>query len=497
MTPVPKKRRWLVITVGLTLALVVFVLVARLALTGMAVRTLLQRAGASEVKFNVAQASPWHVVMEDIGFQIRTQAFAAKRVTFDRARWWTPSLGAVRVEQVRLPLDIDGSATNPWAWSTYKGGAATRQPVNVPLEELSLDGQLIIQAAALPEQTLTVKIEARLGPKNTWEGKVQAAGPGLGVKAEGSFDVAKQALAFRVPEFSLDLKTWQGFVQRLVLLPGGAWDLEGKFTGQAAGRLAGKNLVAGGTVRLRDGRAAYAQRSIAAEGIEADLEFTDFDKFITQPGTLRVRELRTGQLPLHDLEAEVAFESATKFVVSRVSLLALGGKVVAEPFKYFTNLRELEAVLLVEGVSVEEVMGLTQDLPAKAKGRVNGRFPVRIDDSGLRIGTGWLELKPGVYAEIQFNANGLLTRGMAANSPSYAVLQKVESGLLKLKIGEMRLDIRPSNAPPGRSAQLHLVGEPVAPDVKAPVTLDLNVNGPLEKLLNLGLDSRLRFGAKP
>ena len=52
-------------------------------------------------------------------------------------------------------------------------------------------------------------------------------------------------------------------------------------------------------------------------------------------------------------------------------------------------------------------------------------------------------------------------------------------------------------APAGRTARLHLAGAPVDPDVKAPVILDLNVNGPLEKLINLGLDSRLSFGSKP
>ena len=142
-------------------------------------------------------------------------------------------------------------------------------------------------------------------------------------------------------------------------------------------------------------------------------------------------------------------------------------------------------------------MALTRDLPAKAVGRVDGRFPLRLDDSGVRLGTGWLQLKPGVHAEIQFNATGLLTGGAAPSSPSYAVLKKVESGLLKLKVSELRLDIRPPNAPAGRTARLHLAGAPVDPDVKAPVILDLNVNGPLEKLINLGLDSRLSFGSKP
>jgi hypothetical protein len=236
---------------------------------------------------------------------------------------------------------------------------------------------------------------------------------------------------------------------------------------------------------------------MVAEGIEADLEFTDMAKIFTKPGTLRVREVRTGQLALRDLDAGVALEGSNKLVVSRVSFQALGGNVSVEPFNYFLSLRELETVVLVDGLNVEEIMALTRDLPAKAVGRVNGRFPVRLDDSGVRLGTGWLQLTPGVKAEIQFNATGLLTGGTSPGNPSYAVLKKVESGLLMLKISELRLDIRPPNAPAGRSAQLHLKGEPVDRDVKAPVILDLNVNGPLEKLINLGLDSRLSFGSKP
>jgi hypothetical protein len=90
----------------------------------------------------------------------------------------------------------------------------------------------------------------------------------------------------------------------------------------------------------------------------------------------------------------------------------------------------------------------------------------------------------------------MLTRGIDPKSPTFAVMQKVESGLLRLKLGELRLDVRPPDAPAGRSATLHLAGEPTDPQVKAPVQLDLNVNGPIEALLNLGLNSRVRSGVK-
>lgn len=495
MTPALPKRRLLLVVGVLAFVTLTVAVLARLTLTGMAVGSLLRMAGASEIKFNVSQASPWRVVVDDVGFQVKTQAFAAKRVSFARHHWWTPSLGAVRVEQARLPLKIVSSVTNPPASSTSKNSPAKAQPLSIPAEEISIEGQLVVQAAALPEQALTVKIEARLADQGKWTGQVQVGGPGLGLKAEGTYDLPRQDLAFKVPEVSLDLKQWQQFVQRVIVLPGGATTIEGKLTGNAEGRLVGKSLTAGGTVHLREGRYQNDQNAVVAEGVEADLTIIDFAKFLTKPGTLRVRELRTGQLAMTDLEAEVAFESLDKMTITRASLKALGGSVSAEPFNYSLNLHELEAVLLVDGISVEDVMALTKDLPARATGRVNGRMPVRIDASGLRLGTGWLALKPGVYAEIQFNATGLLTGGVAPNNPSYAVLKKVESGLLKLKISELRLDIRPLDAPAGRSAQLHLQGEPVDPDVKAPVILDLNVNGPLEKLLNMGMDSRVSFGS--
>ncbi len=497
MTVTLNKHRLLLGAGAFALVTLGGLLLARLMLTGVIVNALLEMAGASEIKFNVAQASPWRVVVEDIDFQMRTQPFSAKRVTFARRHWWTPSLGAVRVEQARVPLTIDGSDTNPWSWSTYKNGQASVQPWQAPLEELSVDGKFVVQASALPAQELRVQIDARLTPQKTWEARVQAAGPGLSLQAEASYDVARDELAFKLPAASLDLKTWQDFVQRLMPLPGGAWELAGKLSASAEGRLAGKKLTTSGTVRLREGRTANKDQTIVAEGIEADLEFTDFAGVVTKPGTLRIREVRTGQLILRDIDAEAALDGSNKIAVSRASLKALGGTVTVEPFNYFLSLREVVTVVLVDGISVEEVMALTPDLPAKATGRVNGRFPVHIDDSGLRLGTGWLQLKPGAYAEIQFNAGGLLTSGTSPNSPSYSILKKVESGLLKLKISELRLDIRPPNAPPGRSAQLHIAGAPVDPEVKAPVVLDLNVNGPLEKLINLGLDSRLSFGSKP
>lgn len=488
------KRRVLLTTGVIMLALLGAGLAARIYLAGLAISTGLKEAGATEIRFQVTQVSLWRMVVKDVGFLLHLQPLSAQRVTLDRAHWWTPSLGTLRVEQAQVPVKIaelvnTSSLTPPSAADTKP-----REPASLPFEDISIDGQLIIQAAGQPDHALTLKLAAHPSTQGVWEGSVQAAAPGLGLKGEGSYNLGSGDLAFKIPEATLDLQTWQGFLQQIVTVPAEDWVMEGKFSGNAEGRLAGEKLTAAGRVTLREGRAVSAAKSIAAEGIEADLEFTDFVAMTSKPGAVSIRELRTGQLTLRDLAAKFSLEGTDRIAVGHATLQALGGSVTAEPFTLVPSRAELDAVLLADGISIEEVMALTQDLPAKASGRVNGRVPVHIGSDGLRFGTGWLELKPGVQAAIQFHAKGLLTGGAAPGTPSYAVLQKVETGLLQLRISELRLDIRPPNAPKDRSAQLHLKGEPVDPGVKAPVILDLNVNGPLEKLINMGLDSRLSIG---
>lgn len=491
MSPLLNKRRLLLGAVVLAAMLLAAGLSARLYLTGRVVRSVLQEAGATEIRFNVAQASLWRVVVEDVALLLRLQPLSAQRVTLDRAHWWTPSLGTLRVEGAQVPVKVaELVAPSPPA-----APEKPSPPASLPFEEISIDGQLVILAAGLPDQTLTVKIEARPAAAGTWAGTTQVTAPGFGLKGEGRYDLGSGELAFKVPEVTLDLKPWQDFLRQVVPVPAGDWEIEGRLSGHAEGRLVGDTLTAGGSVRWRDGRLVSTAKDLRAEGIEADLEFTDFAAVTTRPGTLHIRELHTGELVLSDLAAGFSLEGTDRIVVTRASLQALGGHLTAEPFTLVPSRAELDAVILADGISVEEVMALTQDLPAKATGRVNGRVPVRIGGDGLRLGTGWLELKPGVRAEIEFHAQGLLTGGASPGSPGYAVLQKVESGLLKLRISELRLDIRPTNAPAGRSARLHLKGEPVDPEVKAPVILDLNVNGPLEQLINLGMDSRLSIGA--
>ena len=147
MLQVLTKRRLLLGAGFFGLGLLLVGLAARVFLTGLAIGTALKSAGASEVRFQVTQASLWRVVVEDIGFLVRLQPFTAKRVSLDRAHLWSLSLGKLQIQQARMALNVDHLVGNQPAAPAAPSG----RPVSLPLEEISIDGQLVLQAAGLPD----------------------------------------------------------------------------------------------------------------------------------------------------------------------------------------------------------------------------------------------------------------------------------------------------------------------------------------------------------
>jgi hypothetical protein len=494
-TPSAKVR--LAVTVFLAVILLVGAgaAVTRWALLPWALGAALKAGGATDVKFAVERASPWRLQLSDIGFNFEAVKIAAASASLERRHWWTPSLGRLSVQQARVDVDLDRVG------ASASGGGASPAPAEgggrIPLEEISIDGQVVVHTGNEPEQALAVNFAARPVEEGTWQAEAKITAPGLEVGVEGSYRLTAGEGEFRSTALRLDLQAWQKWLEHWAPLPGGPWELAGTLTGEAGGEYLGGRLAARGEFHLRGARAASTVSKVTAEGVEADIDVADLTQLLARKATLRAKTVTSGAIVLSDLAAEFSRTESGRFDVAALSARALGGTLSVEPFVYRLGQSEVDAVILADGIRAEEVMALTEDLPARASGPLSGRLPVHYDGSGVRFGTGWLGLKEGASVEIQFHAAGLLTAGTSPKSPQYAVLKKVEDGILKLKVTELRLDIRPPNAPGTRTAQLHVVGAPVDPEVKAPVTLDLNVNGPIESLINLGMKSGASFGTKP
>lgn len=472
----------------------------REALVGAAARGALRRAGAEQVRLRVTRATPWAVELAGLTGEWGSSRFAAEGVALTRARWWQPSLGVVRVRGLTVPVRT-ADAVARWRAAraepeAAEGGAAGG--AGVPLEALSVDGRLVLETEGLPERAVAVEFAARWDGAKGWSGTARAEAAGLVLTVAGTYDQATGAAGFHATE-AIDLGRWRDFLAAAGIWPeaAGGWEVGGQMTGTTDGRRVGGRWETKGTLRLAGVHAADPAGGLTATGVSADFRFTDLGEFICEPGVVRIDEVRAGQWRLARVETELAFQGPERLAVSWVRAATLGGEVGVEAFAWAANRPELDVALTVAGLDVEQVLALVQGVPARASGRVNGRIPLRFDGRKVLLGTGWLELSPEVPAEVQLQAEGLLTGGADPKSPRYAVLKKIETGLLRLRVNRLRLDVRPPNALPGRSATLHIEGAPVDPAVKAPVTLDLNVNGPIEQLINLGLDRRTSVGTKP
>jgi hypothetical protein len=451
-------------------------------LGGYVVGSVLRLAGASAIHWERVAATPRHIEIDGLRFRLGPQAFAARRVTLQRERWWTASLGEVRVEGASTVVVLDGSDTNPWKWATYDDGGLGNEAVQLPFTSLDLDGELVVRMAALPDQVISLRLEGRPRSATSWIGSLVAEGPGFRLAGGGTLLRGGQELDFQVHSALLDLAAWSSHLNRLIVLPGGPWELGGRLTGVAEGRVTARRFAATARVDLHDGRMRAGARDVEAGGVEARLEFSDLWKYRTRTGTFRMDTLRVGRLVLRDAAGGLGLWGARQVSVDGATFSALGGRVRMEPFKCFLDQREVVGSLQVEGLDLGQVLALTEGVGGFATGRVDGALRVRIQSDGARIDTGELTLTPGVPAALQADAFAVLRTGAAMDDASRALLRELRGAPLRLRLDTLRLDIRPEGLPLGTSARLGVAG--LTPEGAA-AGFVLTVNGSLERFLHI------------
>ena len=456
-------------------------LAVRFWLGGYVVRSVLGMAGASEIRFAQVRGTPGRIVIEDLEFRVRTQPFAARRVTVERESWWMASLGNVRIEGVRVPVVLDQSDTDPWNWTTYDQGGLGDEPVNLPFQSLDLDGELVVRMATVPDMPITVKLEGRPRTGSSWIGSLVAEGEGFRLAGGGSLLRAGQELDYQVHSAELDLAVWSRHIQRLVPLPGGPWEMGGRLTGVSEGKVTAKRFAATARVSLRGGSMRAGTVDVAASGAEAELEFSDLWKLRTKTGTLRLAELRVGRLPFRQVTADFGLWDGRVITVNHATAEALGGRVETEAFRYELNQRALALSLRATGIRGPALLGLTSGVAPRFTGRVGGVLPLRIHGDGVQISDGVLALEPGSAGELQFDATTLLRTGVKLEPATEQVFKAAGRASVVLRLESLRFEIRPTGLPLGTSARAQVTGTVDG----APVNFTYHVNGAVERYLRV------------
>ncbi len=329
---------------------------------------------------------------------------------------------------------------------------------------------------------------------------IRAEGEGTLMEAEVELlPAAPDALRWRLKTVELDLARWSDTLAaqwpelagvtlggRVRVSGGGEW---------REGQLAGRALL-----RLSEGRVDISAKKFTLEGLELAVQIDDLAARRTAPA--QVLTLRSGHYDTITFGAgRIIFAlDGDKAQVTEAVLEALGGRLVLAPFALSLAQPEITVAARAEQIDVTLLLLLLPPVLAEAHGRLDGELAFHRDvNGGIKIASGRLALRPDTKAELRL----LPTPGLLSGSLPPKVLQhypgliKIETGELPILADRLEVHLTPVGDVDGHSATVHLEGGPADPALRAPLVLDLNVNGSLEALapfIKFGTDSRLHIG---
>ncbi len=344
--------------------------------------------------------------------------------------------------------------------------------------------------------------------------RLTLAAPGLSAQLE----VRPESGDWRVVEGAIDLAVWLRTLAAALeaglpaeLECAGTVKLAGEGTWRA-GRLNGELALV-----LNDGRVQGGEWQASPVALSARLTLADGEPALRSVQA-RVGEIAGLGLALGEVELSAVGAGDRRMRVERAAGRMLGGSVTLASFDFDPAAPAVLSTMELEGLDLAQLGHLLPDALSEASGRIDGR--VTLDWSlahGARAGRGELSVRPDTPASLRLApAPGFLTDRVPARiallpawlgplarwssppNPAYDTLGEIELGRTPLQVEQLRVELQPDGADGARSATVMVAARPANGSVVERVTFTINVAGPLEQVVRLGLDerARLNFGGR-
>jgi len=322
-------------------------------------------------------------------------------------------------------------------------------------------------------------------------------GRGLRVEGGATLDPAGEG-EWRIAAARVDLGEWFGWlaprwapdVQTVAVAGDLAATGEGTWRG---GRLAGRVKAT-----VRDGSVDDVARKVRLDGVSLELALDELAPRRAPAG--QVIAWTGGKFDVLRLGAgRVEFAvSGDSVEVTAAELEVLGGRLRVGGLRFDLATPEFAVKASMHRIELAQLLRFLPPVLAEARGKVEGSVTLRRDGRGIAVDEGRFALEPGETAELRLTPG--LTQ-IAAGMPEvvrthYPGLTQLEAGGVPLRAHELEIRLTPGGDADGRTARVHVAGGPEDPALRAPVVIDVNVRGPLEQLVRMGTDSRLRFGGE-
>jgi len=393
---------------------------------------------------------------------------AVAQVTAEVSGGWCRAGGVFEAEGVRLNV--------PFTWSMAESVAFPHAP-GLTWERMALDGLGI-------EPT---------GFALANEGGVLAVRTGIRCKGS-ALNIQTSAL---VPLEAPDQLTVGVSVPDMVLEPDdslAAWmrkmDEEMRITGNLAVRadlrLLGSQPYVVGQVDVSDGRVKRGAVDISGITVCVPFEAGVEQRTVGRPFAA-FKAMNVGDVRLTDGRVEFQVTPAEVFI-SRMEAGFGKGKV----YTYSIHLDPLnpnaEVTMYADRIDLGEL--LMDALPFKAdkvEGVLFGRFPVAVEDGHIRLKPGFLYSLPGQGGAFRVDDSRVLEPWLAQAGIQSDVNAPLAKALSNMDFSVIRVELETNEDDDEAVLRFGLKGKSNSKDWPAPVDLNLNLRGPLEAVLNMGL----------
>jgi hypothetical protein len=340
-------------------------------------------------------------------------------------------------------------------------------------------------------------------------------GEGTRVRVVTSLTTTEQG-SWQITEGALDLATWFPVISERLGNPTKGLAASG------AVAVTGQGLIRAGQasgvvqVTLGDGRLGNAEAGWTLEGVTLTGEFLFEGQGLTLkslvPFQFSVAKITTKRFGAENLRLRGLLKEDRTVAVSEAQIEIAGGEVKIDPATMVLSPFVLEAVLHISNVGLQDIAALIPQSFAAAQGRIDG--VVRLGWSsaqGFRLGAGNLTLGTTEPAIVRLApAPGFLTRSMpkrfepvpswtgplskwlSTDNPVYSDMSAIELGRASLRVESLAVQLTPDGDERGRTATVRMAARPTQPNAAVKVVnIDVNVAGPLDAILKLGLNREL------
>lgn len=346
------------------------------------------------------------------------------------------------------------------SWTHCTAGGVTLEPAAVRIAASS--GSLRVEGGAgVPGDDLTVALSAAIPLGNP----------------------RSAALSVRMPPVRLSEKSRTA--KRLRRHMPKDSEFSGVLSAEAELSLAPSGVTGRGLLTLEEG--SFRREELRVEGVGMELPFA-INGGLRSRGNPRLEfatltagniSMTDGEVLFHILEDEALVESA--------SIGWAGGFLRAYSVHAgFDGAIRNEFTIYADRIDLGGVLGLLMPFSGTMQGVLYGRFPVRLRNQRVALSSGFLYSLPGQGGYLKIREPGPM-EALLKRAGIRRDADEIARALCDLDLASIRLDFDPRGGGDS-SLRVRLAGKSNYEKRPAPVDLNLNFNGPLEEILNLGMD---------